>query len=138
LAFTGNPTRTGLLQEMRVFAESREVNVPLAVLRTTNVREDFQKAALMVVTAAQKDLDVETANWIVKGLRELPSSDEDSPQREALSAARSHAEDPAAIAALALGLIDCLTRKEWSARAAAFDALDDVLRRRTSNLGTIT
>ncbi len=136
-AFVADPSRTGLLPVMRAFAQSAEVNVPIPLLRSIHRKDETYKAALTVVTAAQKDLDVSTASWIVLNLCEPSSCNEERACEEALAAARAHVENPDALAALAIGLIDRLPSKDCR-RAAAFDTLDDVLRRRTSDLSLLS
>lgn len=136
-AFVADPSRTRLLPVMREFVQSGEVNLPIPLLRSIHPKDETYKAALTVVAAAQKDLDVDTANWIVLNLCGLSSRENDSASQEALAAARAHVENPDALAALAIGLIDRLPVKD-DRRAAAFDTLDDVLRRRTNDLSSLT
>jgi hypothetical protein len=134
-AFLKDPTRTSLLPAMRAFAQELLIEIPIAVLRGVKPATESQRTSLAILSSSQPDLDESSADWVSSLLCEAAGTEDVVP--EALRVARSWVESEKALAVLATSLLDHLPESAWVARAAAFDTLDDVLRRRKSDLRSL-
>ena len=130
IASLTSPFRTG------TYSSDPVATIPLAAIRRIAPQFPHETVALASIAAAHPDLDGETADWVSSVLCEAAAND-DSSVFEALENAKTRVLSEAVLAQLALSMLDRLPPERWGHRAAAYDVLDDVLRRRKSDLRSL-
>lgn len=134
--FATDPNCVALLPIIRAILRQWHVNISRPVLEYTRPILDFQKMALLVVIASQINLNVQDAQSLATQLCVATETD-CTVAIDALAAARAYIRDESVIAELASGLIRCLPEQSWLTKAAAFDALDEAIRRRKSSFKSL-
>jgi hypothetical protein len=81
-------------------------------------------------------LDADTAEWVISVLCDL-ATEGNGMIFEAVTNASAKVKGETALAYLAKRLLERLPVRDWSQRGAAYNLLDDILRRRKSDLRSL-